>query len=576
MPGRTHLRARIANGLLIGALAFGAYAAVIAMTAGFEVRLGGVRLRSHSWLRPALPALALALIWVALERDRVATALARCWLDLETHAASRAIGFAAAVWALTAGLLFGTFAAGGADSYGYVSQALLFAEGRLVDTVPLDSSYEWPHAHKTMTPLGFRMGTQPGVIAPTYPPGLPLLMMPATFVSARAVYFVVPLFGMLAVWLTYRLGRACGDPLAAGIAAALVSVSPTFLFQVVQPMSDVPATACWLAALLLAARTTSPAPGSAGAAASLAILIRPNLAPLAIVPLLLVTSSVPRGRRLRSAALFVGAMIPAGLALVWIQSFRYGSAFGSGYGDLDHLFSWRNVGPNLERYPRWLTETHTWFIWLAIVAPFVLLRRDARVRALGWAAFAFSAGLLAIYLPYAYFQPHEWNYSRFLLPAIPLLLLLATMVAAVAIRKVPPPARLPIASLLFLTLIGFCLRTAEQRHAFSIRHGEQRYLKVGDYVHRRLPADAIVFAGQHSGSIRLYGRRPIVRSDLLEPDALDPVLATLRSNGRMPFMVVDEVEFTEFRARFGAARQAGVDQARLVGLVENVRIYAFD
>jgi hypothetical protein len=149
-------------------------------------------------------------------------------------------------------------------------------------------------------------------------------------------------------------------------------------------------------------------------------------------------------------------------------------------------------------------------------------------------------------------------------------------VALFAIRQAPLAARLPIAAVLFLGLIAFCLRTADQRHAFSIKDGEQRYPKVGDYVHRRLPADAIVFAGQHSGSIRMYGRRPIVRSDLLEPDALDSVLATLRANGRMPFMVVDDIEFTEFRARYSAAGQAGVDQARLVGLVENVRIYAFD
>jgi hypothetical protein len=576
MLGRRVSRARIANALLISAVALGVYAAAIAMTGGFDVRLAGVRLRSHSWVRPALPALVFALIFVGIARERVASTLAACWQALETRAASRAFGFAAAAWALTAGLLFGTFAVGGADSYGYLSQALLFADGRIVDTVPLDPSYTWPHAHKTMTPLGFRAGTEPGVIAPTYPPGLPLLMTPATFVSDRAVYFLVPFFGLIAIWLTYRLGHACGDPLAAGLAAVLVSASPTFLFQVVQPMSDVPATACWLAALLLAARGIPTAAGWAGAVASLAILIRPNLVPLAIVPFLLVTRSVPRAQRQRSAALFLAAMIPAAMTLGWIQSVRYGSAFGSGYGDIDHLFSWQNIGPNLDRYPRWLTETHTWFIWLATLAPVVLWRRDARARTLGWAAIAFSAATLAVYLPYAYFQLHEWNYSRFLLPAIPLLLLLATIVALFAIRQAPLAARLPIAAVLFLGLIAFCLRTADQRHAFSIKDGEQRYPKVGDYVHRRLPADAIVFAGQHSGSIRMYGRRPIVRSDLLEPDALDSVLATLRANGRMPFMVVDDIEFTEFRARYSAAGQAGVDQTRLVGLVENVRIYAFD
>jgi hypothetical protein len=116
MPGRKRARDRIANGLLIGAVALGAYAAAIAVTGGFDVRLGGIRVRSHAWMRPALPALALAVIFAALARDRVVAALARCWQALETRAASRTLALIAAAWALTAGLLFGTFAVGGADS----------------------------------------------------------------------------------------------------------------------------------------------------------------------------------------------------------------------------------------------------------------------------------------------------------------------------------------------------------------------------------------------------------------------------------------------------------------------------
>ena len=77
---------------------------------------------------------------------------------------------------------------------------------------------------------------------------------------------------------------ALGEPLAGALRALLLSVSPTFLYQAVQPMSDVPVDR------LLAGRAAARAPaarvgaGSAPAlAASLAILIRPNLAPLAPV-----------------------------------------------------------------------------------------------------------------------------------------------------------------------------------------------------------------------------------------------------------------------------------------------------
>ena len=70
----------------------------------------------------------------------------------------------------------------------------------------------------------------------------------------NAVYFVVPLFGALAVWLTFVLGRSIHGARTGTMAAVLLSVSPVFLFQVVQPLTDVPAAAAWLAVLVLASR----------------------------------------------------------------------------------------------------------------------------------------------------------------------------------------------------------------------------------------------------------------------------------------------------------------------------------
>ena len=43
------------------------------------------------------------------------------------------------------GLGYGTFANGGADSYGYVGQAQLLAQGKLTDTIPVSRDYQWPN-----------------------------------------------------------------------------------------------------------------------------------------------------------------------------------------------------------------------------------------------------------------------------------------------------------------------------------------------------------------------------------------------------------------------------------------------
>ena len=104
---------------------------------------------------------------------------------------------------------------------------------------------------------------------------------------------MVPLCAALTVWLCVRLGRELDDPAAGTFAAVLLSVSPTFLLQAVQPMSDVPVTACWMAALLLARRPNAAGAMLAGVVASLAVLIRPNLAPL-VAFVVLTCATAPR------------------------------------------------------------------------------------------------------------------------------------------------------------------------------------------------------------------------------------------------------------------------------------------
>ena len=75
---------------------------------------------------------------------------------------SRVLVGAAAAWTLVAALAFGTFAIGGADSYGYAGQARLLRHGRLTETIPLKPAFRWPDARATLIPLGFTGGREPG------------------------------------------------------------------------------------------------------------------------------------------------------------------------------------------------------------------------------------------------------------------------------------------------------------------------------------------------------------------------------------------------------------------------------
>ena len=108
----------------------------------------------------------------------------RCWTW--GPLASRSVVPLLAAWALFAALCFGTYAAGGADSFGYLSQAQLFAQGRLTDTMPRHEGFDWPDVPATLTPLAYTRNAVPDVLVPVYPPGLSMMMAPLTLIHANA------------------------------------------------------------------------------------------------------------------------------------------------------------------------------------------------------------------------------------------------------------------------------------------------------------------------------------------------------------------------------------------------------
>lgn len=574
MVGQTARASDRWNAWLIAAtLIAAAYTMAVALTGGFDIRVAGIRVRSQSWGRPAVLAIAGAILLAVIARDRIAAMSLRAWRAVDSPTAAPWLVVPALAWTLAAGVGFSTFAVGGADSYGYVGQAKLLVHGRLTDMVPLSRDYTWPDVEATLTPLGFTTGRPAGVIAPKYPPGFPLLLAPMTAWSETAIYWLVPVCGALLIWMTYRLGALVGDPLAGATAATILAVSPTFLYQVVQPMSDIPSAACWLGALLLASCGRPFAAAGAGAACSLAILIRPNLAPLAV---LVAIPAIFSGRafRRRRTVLFAAGLIPGLAILGVIQDVRYGSPLASGYGTLADGFSTANIVPNLARYPRWLTDSHTWFIWVSVAAPFWIARRSSQPLA-AWTALALAAAVWAAYLPYAYFQPNEWYYSRFLLPAIAVMLLYAAAVTLWSVRRLSPAWRLPATTIALSGLVAVSLHTAHRQGAFDIRNQERKYPLAGAFVRDRGPANAFVLAAQHSGSIRYYATRPTLRWDVLSPASLDHVVTAVRAQGYEPLLVVDAGEYEEFRKKFEATGQHAVRELTLLAVLGDARVFGF-
>jgi hypothetical protein len=533
------------------------YSAAIALTGGIDLTVAGLRVRSRTWQRPALFGLALLVAVAVTDRRRAAFAArqardrARRWAaSVSDKSDPRMLAFAASVWALVAGVAFGTYTAGGADSSGYLNQARLFARARVVDDARLPPAAGGKNRTYALAPLGFRPTPDAAALAPSYPPGYPLLMAPAFIVDERLAHLVVPICGALAIWLTFALGRRLGEATAGGAAALITSVSPTFLFQVMQPMSDVPATAAWLLALCLAMRGTRASAALAGLSAGIAILIRPNLLPLALIVSAACAASGPRADRWQRVAASMLTLAPALVVLGWIQGIRYGSPLASGYGATGELFRWANVGPNLMRYPRWMFETHTPLLALFLVAPLWIVRRPAPTRPL--LLWTFATAVVLAYLPYIYFQPSEWMYTRFFLPGLPIMWLLVAIPAWDVLRRLRASTRAIAAAAALAGMVGFSIRAAEGRSVFDLRRGETKYVRAAAYVRRALPANAVIVSMQHSGSLWFYTTQPIVRWDYMEPREVDRIVESLAAQGRGVFLVVDHEEFEAMRARFGA------------------------
>jgi len=556
---------------------------VVLVTGGFVIEIGFLRLSAQRWSRPLTFALAAWIAAACLGRRRgLADGLAAIAPWFDRHAVAAAIVVSAA--AAGTGIAFGTYSAAASDAAAYVSQAELFASGRLFRDEPLARQVDWPDAGWAFSTLGYRPGVDPGTVVPTYPPGLPLVMAVARVGGEWGPFVVVPLFGALAVFCSYALGARLHSRVAGLIAATLLATSPVFLFQLVQPMSDVAATGLWALALLLAMSSRPRDTIAAGMAAGCALTIRPNLLPLALVVTIIAAGWLrdrDTSRRVVMRALrnLTFGAIPAIVVLLLLQSRFYGSPLASGHGSFSDFFSLSSVWPNVRDYLSRLIHGESPALCLAGLSGFMLIvgrRRGGHTSGLahaaGMAAAVFAA-LLVCYLPYLVFP--DWSYLRYFLPALPVGFVLVGTLMCDACATLPPSAR-GLTLLVALTIAcSVNTQVAKTEQAFNLRRYEARYRTVGHYLDAVLPSSAVVITEQESASVHHYTHRSVLRWDLLRID-LDEAVSTLEALGRSPVLLVEDWEGQSLRARFPASRLASLDWQPRADIGSDTRVRLFD
>ena len=367
----------------------------------------------------------------------------------------------------------GSQAVGGADSSGYFNEAKLFASGRLRVPVPSPN----------FAPLGFVLAPDGKSIVPSYPPGYPLHLLLVWF----APLSVTPIAALACLIATFALAKTVGlnDEQSFG-AALILATLPPFLLMSLQPMSDIVSMLWCTLAMLFALRRKSVL---AGVAFAIAVWVRPSNLLLAL-PL-----SFSVGRR-RLAGAILGAA-PFAIALLALNKTLYGSPFTTGYGSIAYMLSWTNPITRAPLYLRWLA-----LYVIGFVAVF-----DKRVERSTRSLFAIWFGVFFIF--YSFFGPiGDWGYTRFLLPAIPPLILGILLLLR-------DHRAIAIVVTLALAINGWVF--AKRQHIFTLRERESVYPQTIAWAERHLPRDATVAAMQMSGAFLYYADRLTFRYDFALP-----------------------------------------------------------
>lgn len=538
---------------------------VVGVTGGIRLTIAGHLVRSTEPFRPLVVAVVAFATYLSAG-GRLAGVLS--WGRRLVKADHRLFAGMLAIVVLAVGVSYSPTAVGGADAYGYVSEADLWMHGWPMIDQPWIRDVPWPRSDWTFSPLGYRPRDLDGgstVLVPVYAPGLSLLMAVGKWIGGQeGVFWIVPIGGALLVLATYGLGRRLSSS-AAGLAGAwLVATSPAVLFMLTSSMNDLPVAAAWAWAFYFLLGSGAASAAAAGLAAGLAILIRPNLVPLAAIMGLWCLVRLwrdgagARGRVIGRGVLFSAGVAAGAGAIAVINQHLYGSPFISGYANVGGMFAADHFWPNARNYATWFIRWQTPVAllgWAALFVPLRPLWPAARDRTAFIIIGLFVVALWLMYLFYLVFD--QWWYLRFVLASWPFLLVGVGAAAAWAYRAAAPPARVVVvAGLIALGVLGVV--AVKRFGVFDVWRSERRYPSAARQVRMRTPPNSLFLSMLHSGSMRYYGGRMTMRYDTLPEYWLDRATAWLTDHGVHPYLLIDQTELPAVRKRFAGERTAAV------------------
>lgn len=423
----------------------------------------------------------------------------------------------------------GSSVAGGSDSSGYFNSARLIGEGRAMDTIRQIDGLAPPNWHYYyQQPLGFDAINDAGSIAPTYPIGLPLMLLASSKIAGwgHADILVNVVCALGSCLLMISLGREfCGLRLRwIACALGLMLLCPLFIFFSLQAMSDVPATFCALLVIYASAKSSHGLRWAflAGAATGMAVLVRPTNI------LLVLPTAILLGINWRSWTGYVMAGIPFAIVQLLYNHALYGNALTSGYGDVFALFKTAHFPHNSVHFATWIPQLLTPVVVAALAFPWLLRQHPRIVLAMS----LWCAVLIGFYVFY-YHSGETWWYLRFIMPAFPFLILTALMVLQRAGEKwLSLTQGIALIAILTAATSWWQLHLTKRLHAADASLGEFAYVHTVEWLNANTPPNSIMAAMQASGALHFYTNFPLLRYDLIPPDNFVRAVAMAQKNGQ--------------------------------------------
>jgi hypothetical protein len=169
----------------------------------------------------------------------------------------------------------------------------------------------------------------------------------------------------------------------------------------------------------------------------------------------------------------------------------------------------------------------------------------------------FASGVVVAYLSYAVFE--RWTYLRFLLPAMAAAAVLVATLGGRLLTRAPAERRGLIAALVVVAIGAGGCTMARRLGVFQVAALTARAVEAGRQLSAILPRNAVLIAGEQSGSMRHQTGRPVIRWEPLDAERLRLALAALRARQLDPWWVLDQWEESIVRGRFAGVPDAALD-----------------